>query len=120
MSSLVRTAIGPFNLDRSVQLDSLSTEVVEQHLLPATLAVENLPKVTLSAAELEDIANGKSIRRSSPGGATEIAALDEQGLLRALLVPVSSELLQPTRNFVGLTASISLSSANPARSDREC
>jgi tRNA pseudouridine55 synthase len=99
MSSLVRTSIGPFRLEQAIEVESLSFATVEKHLLAATLAVATLPRVTLTASELEEIANGRAIPHGHPTGAAEIAAVDEQGLLCALLAPLESGLLRPTHNF---------------------
>jgi tRNA pseudouridine55 synthase len=99
MSSLVRTAIGDFSLDQAVGLDSLSAASIEEHLLPAKRAVAVLPQVVLTASELEEIANGRSIQQRVPVGAGEFAAVDAQGLLRALLVPAGLGLLRPAQNF---------------------
>ena len=99
MSKLVRTAVGSFRLEEAIPLDVLSGGNVEGRLLPATSAVSMLPRITLSADELNDVANGKSIARPASHPGEEVAAVDERGMLRSILSSSESG-LQPTRNFV--------------------
>jgi tRNA pseudouridine55 synthase len=98
MSALVRTAIGRFQLATAVSPDRLAMNNVRDYLLPPTLAVENLPQRTLTKTELDEISHGRPI--SSPHNqAAEIAALDDAGRLRAILVPRGDDLYGPNRYF---------------------
>jgi tRNA pseudouridine55 synthase len=103
MSALVRTAIGPFALDRAIRPTELSRENIEQHLLSAVLAVRGLmPERRVSAEGLARLANGLAIdagqlsadassadeSNAVESGAVEsgaVAALDADGRLAAIL-----------------------------------
>jgi tRNA pseudouridine55 synthase len=100
MSELVRTAIGPFRLEEAETLDNLSGGNIEGRLLSATSAVSMLPRITLSANELSEVASGRSIARPESHPGEEVAAVDEFGTLRSILAGADSGQLQPTRNFV--------------------
>lgn len=98
MSALERTAIGPFFAAEAEQLESLDKENLAAHLQSAARAVTSLPSLTLSEAEIAEIQHGRLIDRPAPVGAEEIAALDTQGELVAILRPRSGG-LGPVRNF---------------------
>jgi len=99
MSALVRTAIGPFTLDRAVQPTELSGQTIEQHLLPAVLAVRGLmPEGRVSTEEAARLANGLPIQLVTPADqaaaaigqcvsadSDSVAALDAGGQLVAIL-----------------------------------
>jgi tRNA pseudouridine55 synthase len=63
MSELVRTAIGKFNLEESQDPDKLTKENMSDCLLPMTCAVDYLPRLELSAEEIERVHNGLSIAK---------------------------------------------------------
>jgi tRNA pseudouridine55 synthase len=95
MSALVRTAIGPFTLDRAISPADLSRENIEEYLLPAVVAVRGLmPECRVSAEELARLANGlpiEGVQLADQGSAISdvesgsIAALDADGRLVAIL-----------------------------------
>jgi len=100
MSALVRTAVGPFRLEEALDPGTLTGENLAAHLLPMLRAVEALPRVVLSDAELARVRNGLAIRREPPApDAGEIAAVDGRGRLAAILCPRGAGLLGPLRNL---------------------
>jgi tRNA pseudouridine55 synthase len=99
MSALVRTAIGPFTVERATSLDGLSRESLGDTLVPATAAVAELPRRVLGDAEVVEILAGRSIAAADDGDAPEVAALDAEGNLRAILVPRGAGRLGPNRVF---------------------
>lgn len=99
MSALRRTAIGNFTLKEACALDELTAENFEQHLLPATAAVADLPAVTLTDDELRDISHGLPIKNRFQQQHPEIAAVDRTNRLRAILRPAQVDMLTPSRNF---------------------
>lgn len=99
MSALVRTAIGPFTLDSAIKVVELSAATLSQALLPPVLALADMPKRTLDAAELVEIAAGRTIAAQADVQAEEIAARDAAGNLRAILVPRGDNKLGPNRVF---------------------
>jgi tRNA pseudouridine55 synthase len=99
MSALVRTAIGNFRLAEAVALDSLTFEVIENRLLSPRRAVAPLPSAQLTEEEARRVANGLPIRNRWKFAAGEIAALDDQDRLVAILVLRGHDELGPVRNF---------------------
>jgi tRNA pseudouridine55 synthase len=85
--ALVRTAVGPFTLDQAVAPDQVDPS---RDLLPAVLALGEMPRVTLDAAACAEVAMGRAVRlsqgqlpRALAQGA-ELAVLDKQGHLAAI------------------------------------
>jgi tRNA pseudouridine55 synthase len=100
MSALVRTAIGGFRLSEACKPGDLNKEDIANRLLPMLRAVEYLPRVRLSAEEIVRVRNGQSIGREFAGPqAAEVAAVDKEGNLIAILDGSGVELMRPIRNF---------------------
>jgi tRNA pseudouridine55 synthase len=99
MSALVRTAIGVFHLTDSVALDDLTADNVAAHLLPARLAVPELPALVVNEQEIGRLRQGKRLHRTSHVGASEFAALDGAGSLIALVTPAGDNEFQSVRVF---------------------
>ncbi|QDV68160.1 tRNA pseudouridine synthase B [Rosistilla carotiformis] len=90
MTSLVRTAIGPFTVEDSISIDRLTPEAARAALQPAARGIMHMPQLVLDDAEVTEIINGRMIpfRWSGPGcinDPQEIAALDQAGRLRGIL-----------------------------------
>lgn len=99
MSSLTRTAIGPFTLAEAWSPEQLTRENLPDWLQPPLAAVPNLQRVMLSSAELERIRHGLPIERAELFAAGELAAIDEGGDLRAILAAGADGVLRPLRNL---------------------
>lgn len=100
MSDLVRLAIGPFRREEALAVDRLSCDAVFTNLLPARLAVVELAPLELSPDELVKLRQGQSIPNRHSLTAGELAGLDDQGELAALLtVADDGRRLRPTHNF---------------------
>jgi tRNA pseudouridine55 synthase len=99
MSALVRAAIGPFLIERSLPVAELSAATIAAALDDPTLAVGHLPRVTLSDSEREEVVHGRTIADPLAGQHAELAAVDAQGRLVALLAPSGEGTLRPTRCF---------------------
>jgi len=100
MAALVRTAIGEFRLEDAVAPEVLTRENWTSHLLPAARAVATLPRMTLSAEQVGDVAQGLAVAVASPqADAPEIAGLDPTGRLVAILTPRGRGRVGPMRNF---------------------
>ena len=101
MSALVRTAIGKFDVKESLDPGKLTKENIGSHILPMIHALDYLPLVELSAEEIGRVHRGQEIRkRVNDADAAELAAVDEQGNLAAILSSSDGELLHPVRNFL--------------------
>lgn len=111
MSALRRTAIGGFRVEDALAMDELSPETLEQKLRSALTAVDNMPRITLLDAQLNDIRHGRPIQKltpetsvaSGPGSGsnliTEWAAVDAGGRLTAILTEKSDGRLWPRQYF---------------------
>jgi tRNA pseudouridine55 synthase len=108
MTALERTAIGLFRVEDAVAPEELSRDSVGQYLQPALAAVAQLPRVTVSVAQLLELRNGRPILRSwltevvgAADGATGVAAVDESGQLASVLHEKRPGELWPLHNFNG-------------------
>jgi tRNA pseudouridine55 synthase len=99
MSALVRTAIGKFTIETAAHYDKLTPETLPQWLQPPSHALAHLPRLELTEAEIEEITNGRYIRRDTPPIPGELAALDAAGGLVAILTHVPDGALKPVRVF---------------------
>ena len=102
MTALCRTAIGHFRQCDALPIDEVSADSIAGCLQPATSAVSELPQRVLSESEVLRLARGQSIRDAAAGGQPteeEIAGVDSQGELVALLVRRDAEALRPRKNF---------------------
>jgi len=99
MSALVRTAVGDFRVEDACMVDDLTPEAIERRLLPPTRAIARLPMVQLADDEVRRIANGMLIANRWRHDASELAAVDAQQQLVALLAPRGRGQLGPLRNF---------------------
>lgn len=100
MSALQRTEIGPFTVDRSIDPAEVTETALESLLLPAGMAVAELPSIRITGALAEELRNGRFIERGKGPAAEEIAAFDTDGELVALVKPRGKDRYQPVRNFV--------------------
>jgi tRNA pseudouridine55 synthase len=99
MSALVRTAIGGFRLEEECNVDALTSENIDQKLLPALTAVESLPRIALDDARLRRIRNGLSIELPEQSGADELAVVLPDGRLTAILRSRGDGVFGPKHNF---------------------
>ena len=88
IEKLVRTRIGPFTLEDSLDGDTLSQELLARHLRPLRDAVADLPAITLDESQMAEILKGRSLDAARlpidlmPPG--ELALLRPDGSLLAL------------------------------------
>ena len=86
MSSLVRTAIGPFRVTAAIPLDELTEQNLEDVLLPPAFGVQHLPSIQIDMGEAVHIRNGREIqdRRSGPDDDRRVVLLTEGHQLVAI------------------------------------
>ena len=95
MTKLVRTAIGPFRLEDSCEVDSLaSREDIEASLAPARTGVNHWPQAFPSDESILHFEQGKQVNESELNMASEFegnfaAVIDSAGRLRALIKRVA-------------------------------
>lgn len=99
MSALRRLAIGSFRADDGVTLDQLSPRVIEDRLLPSTLAISQMEQIVIDADEATRLIRGQSIINRFGIAAEEIAAVSSSGRLVAILAPAGRLELRPTKCF---------------------
>ena len=95
MSELVRTRIGPFRLEDSISLDSLSADNVSNFVLPPLSALPHLPQHEIDTSDAERIRFGQKIDCPQTLRSHEVvAAIDENENLVAVM-KVRDHLLAP-------------------------
>lgn len=104
MSSLERTAIGPYRVEDAIPFDTLSASDIQAQLQPPLTAVANLPRVELSSRDLAEIHHGRPIDRPATGAAdasptAQWAAIEPSGRLAAILYEKRAGQLWPAINF---------------------
>ncbi len=106
MSALVRTAIGNFRIEDSIDVKTLTRDNLDSYLLSPLCAVEHLSKVQLSFAETEKIARGQFLEspnvNTAAASSSEFVAINDSGQLLAILKRRNDGSLKPTTNFVGI------------------
>ena len=95
MTSLVRTAIGPFSLASSCDLESVTNrDEIETQLVPARVGVHHWAQAFPSDEALLHFEQGKQVNESELNSSMELsndfaAAIDSLGRLRALIKRVA-------------------------------
>jgi tRNA pseudouridine55 synthase len=74
MSKLVRTAVGPYAIDASVDPNDVTTDTLPGLLLPPTTAIAHLPQYRCTPSQLDDITCGRPF--ALPEGTFEVAVPD--------------------------------------------
>jgi tRNA pseudouridine55 synthase len=88
VAMLRRTRVGPFAADEAVSLEA-PPEEARARLLPAGLAVAELPRVTLPPREVRRLRQGQAAALPPDFAAEgeEVAVFDELGTLAAMAAP---------------------------------
>ncbi|MGN0812030.1 MAG: tRNA pseudouridine(55) synthase TruB [Candidatus Coproplasma sp.] len=73
MSSLVRTASGPFDIENSVKTEELNRENVERYLIPCD-SIINYPSVNLTQIQAKRLFNGIAVKCDQVDGIYKIYA----------------------------------------------
>jgi len=106
MSALVRTAVGEFRLENSIDAKGLDEERLRSALMSPMTAVAHLPRLALSPAKVFEVQRGGLIRTEDlPVDlqglmAGPVAAVDGSGRLIAILKEARPGLLKPSPNFL--------------------
>ncbi|QDU76016.1 tRNA pseudouridine synthase B [Bremerella volcania] len=100
MSELMRTAIGCFQIDDAIHPDDqLSRGTLAAALQPTSLAVSQMPQVTVDHDKIVRLAQGKLIEVDVDTASQEVAAMTQAGQLVAVLVPGKEGGWRTARNF---------------------
>jgi tRNA pseudouridine55 synthase len=99
---LKRTRVGPFTIEQAVSPSTLAAEGVERHVRPALLAVLDLPRIVVTAREIEAVRQGRRLDRPDvPADGGEIVLVDAEGSLIALAEAApGGGWVQPRKVFV--------------------
>jgi tRNA pseudouridine55 synthase len=95
MTSLIRTAVGPFRLADAIAVDQLQRHHVAERILPPQAAVRDLPVVTLTDDLQTDVCHGRAVPASDQS--REFAAGQAFALCSALGELVAVAALDATR-----------------------
>ena len=102
MTSLRRFAVGPFAIEDAVSFDGLDAATLRQQLVPPLRAVASLPQRVVSADEMRDLRQGRTIPLGSVSAIvktevakTEIALVDIDARLMGIAAINEHQRLQP-------------------------
>ncbi len=99
MSALVRTAVGPFELESALDPELLTRYNLAEYLLDAKLAVQGMMEgVTLDLAARQRVAHGLAVSIPDVAG-DRCAAYDDSGRLVAILARRPDGSLRAAKNF---------------------
>lgn len=99
MSALRRTEIGPFHIDASCRLESLTPVTLATELQPAIRAVAHLPQVELSAQQVTAVRHGQRIGGPDLALGLQVAAVHDGDQLVAVMEVTADSQLKPVRVF---------------------
>ncbi|MFV1967289.1 MAG: tRNA pseudouridine(55) synthase TruB [Pirellulaceae bacterium] len=97
MSQLERTAVGPFELADACLLEQLTADSLDEHLRPATELFVDVPAERLRDSEVQRVRTGQAVYRPHHERTSDVPAVDERGMLVAVLVARGPDWLQPKR-----------------------
>ncbi len=100
MSALVREGIGPWTLETAVDPRTLTPATWQARLDPPDKAVSELPNYRLSATEVSRVRQGLFVSLTAAPQDPEIAAVDANGRLLAILVPRGSGQWGASKNLI--------------------
>jgi len=105
MSALVRTAVGEFRLENSLDAKAINEQSLREHLLSPLTAVAHLPRVLLSPAQVMNAQVGGLFAVDELLGQGSLftgalAAIDDRERLVALLKEARPGWLKPSPNFL--------------------
>ena len=103
LSELERTRIGPWSVQEAVSADEVDEDNLQRFLLPASTALDELPRYECTADDLARLRNGRSIRPAQKPGewsdGSRVALIDAEGEL-AGLAELSGVALQPRQVYL--------------------
>ena len=104
MSALVRRSVGEFTLDLAQTPDLITERKITDFLLPPLSAVSHLPRFTCPAADLEELARGRTLAILASANwvnGLPIAIVDsDENLLALAAYDETRQVLQPRQVFV--------------------
>lgn len=97
MTDLRRTSVGGFSLENAVPFDTLDADSLQRAMRPPLQAIESMPRRHVSAAEISDLRQGRSIVLGEASGnvGSEVALVDAEIQLIGVAKITDRERLQP-------------------------
>ena len=97
MTDLRRTSVGAFSLENAVPFDTLDADSLQRAMRPPLQAIESMPRRQVSAAEISDLRQGRSIVLGEVSGnvGSEVALVDADVRLIGVAKITDRERLQP-------------------------
>ncbi len=99
MTSLSRIAIGDFKLANALNLDDLTKENLEEHLINAAIPLEKYESIQIPLEQIQRFANGHTWSFDAPRPWEMVKAIDPKGRLVAILQRKTDTLFTPAINF---------------------
>lgn len=101
MTSLVRTAIGDFQIEEALDIEDLSRKICQSSLQPAIRALPHLETVPVSRDQILGFVDGVPLRldEESRPYADDLVAIDDQDRLIAVLQRKYVGIFAPSINF---------------------
>lgn len=111
MTSLVRTAVGPFRIEDAIGTEALKREEIFGGLVDPLAALPDHPRMIFSEQQVVDLRRGRGVRSPQsfafPNDKVAAAAVDESGRLIAIVTRhADGQRLQPTTVFETTAASV--------------
>ena len=99
MTSLERSSIGSFSVDRSLHSDEITLDSIQEHLTRPQDFVTNLDYVDVPNEQLQLFVNGHAWSPETPIDCQHVGAIDSSGRLLAILNRRSADRYTPKTNF---------------------
>jgi len=100
MTALLRSEIGGFRVADAVASKSLDRASLEEQILAPDEKLLSLPRIDLTAEELEEVSHGRLVQDRWSLDVPEIAAFGPSHNLAAIMRPHDTTQLRTLRNFV--------------------
>lgn len=97
MYSLRRTAVGSVRVENCVPLNDITPELVSSILVRPSRALGDMPRVTVSAGDIENLGHGRAVPCALADAPLVAAISDAEDLIA--LGPVENGILSPTKVF---------------------
>lgn len=99
MTGLRRTAIGNFQVDNSLPVDALSPASIAAHLQAPQSGLLGIPRIHVAPSELAKLEFGTPLQLAAPASAQQVAVIDPDDRLWAVMQRRSEEEFSPKWNF---------------------
>ncbi len=102
MTALTRTSIGQLNVTDAIELDQISKQSLSNQFLPGQSLIGDMTQTVIEDHEIAALADGQPVERKFADDTPlqkEIAGVDRQGRLIAILQPWRYDYFTPKINF---------------------